>query len=415
MNKTGSILNSLEKILLPVLVFLLPAQLGYHFWPEFSYVFGIRVDYLAPTVFLTDTLIFVIFVLYLLKKPKIEKKTWSLLIVLSAFAAINVFFAGNIGAAFFKWLRMGELVFLGYYIYSKKALNIEKEIVRPQGLSLILFSLIGLLQFINQKTLGGLFYFLGERNFTAVTPGVALAEILGKSYLRAYSTFSHPNSFAAFLGASLILFLLSKGADRAKALVLSFALLAILLSFSLGTFVSLLAVLILYLIERLYKPLSRRFSLALFFLLIIASFFFPLLSKGSLTQMKMGESYRERVSLAVTAEKIFSNAPITGVGLNNFIEQAVEEGEERGIVWRLQPPHNIFLLIAAETGMLGLFLFVVLLSYSFSKARNISKKAVFFSLLFVLISGMFDHHWLTLSQNQLLFSILLGLSFREKI
>jgi O-antigen ligase len=414
MNKTGSIFNSLEKILLPILVFLLPTQLGYHFWPEFSYVFGIRVDYLAPTVFLTDILIFVLFVLFLLKKPKIGKKIKVLVLLILGFAAINTFFAGNVGAAFFKWLRVGELIFLGYYVYSKKALNIEKEIVRPLGFSLILFSVIGFLQFVNQKTLGGIFYFLGERNFTAATPGVALTEIFGKSYLRAYSTFSHPNSFAAFLGASLIFFLLSKGRDKAKALVFSFALLAILLSFSLGAFISLFFVLIFYLIERIYKPLSIKFLRTSFFLVIIVSFLFPLLTKDALTKSQIGERYRERVSLAVLAEKIFSQAPVTGVGLNNFIGEAVKEGEERSIVWRLQPPHNIFLLVAAETGVMGLFFFASLLSFSFSKAKAL-KEAIFLSLLFILISAMFDHHWLTLIQNQLLFSILLGLSFRKKI
>ena len=415
MNKTGSFLNSLEKILLPVLIFLLPSQLGYHFWPEFSYIFGIRVDYLAPTIYLTDVLIFAIFVFFLLKKPKIGKKTQSLFLIILGFAAINIFLSENFGAAFFKWLKVGELIFLGYYIYSKKALNIEKEIIRPLSFSLIIFSLIGILQFINQKTLGGAFYFLGERNFTAATPGVALTEIFGKVFLRAYSTFSHPNSFAAFLGVSLIFILLSKGKDRVKALILSFALTSLLLSFSLGAFVSLLVVLIFYLIERFYKPLSRRFLLTPFFLLIIASFLFPLLTKDSLTGREIGERYRERVSLAVSAEKVFSQSPITGVGLNNFIGQAVKEWEERGVVWGLQPPHNVFLLVAAETGMLGLFFFVYLFSLSFSKSRDASKKAVFFSLAFILVSGLFDHHWLTLTQNQLLFSFLLGLSFRKKI
>jgi O-antigen ligase len=393
----------------------LPTQLGYHFWPEFSYIFGIRVDYLAPTIFLTDILIFALLVLFLLKKPKIGKQVKALILLILGFAALNTFFAGNVGAAFFKWLRVGELTFLGYYVYSKKALNIEREIVRPLGFSLILFSAIGLLQFINQRTLGGLFYFLGERSFTAATPGVALTEIFGRSFLRAYSTFSHPNSFAAFLGGSLVFFLLSKGRDKAKALVFSFALLAILLSFSLGAFISLLFVLIFYLIERFYKPLSRKFLRTSFFLLIIVSFLLPLLANDGLTRSQIGESYQERISLATTAEEIFSKAPIIGVGLNNFIGEAVEVGEQRSVIWRLQPPHNIFLLTAAETGMLGLFLFVVLLSLSFSKARALSKKAIFLSLLFVVVSGMFDHHWLTLIQNQLLFSILIGLSFREKI
>ncbi|MDP2860696.1 MAG: hypothetical protein Q8N98_03190, partial [bacterium] len=39
-------------------LFFLPTQLGRHFWPEWAIINGIRVDYLSPTIFLTDILLF---------------------------------------------------------------------------------------------------------------------------------------------------------------------------------------------------------------------------------------------------------------------------------------------------------------------------------------------------------------------
>jgi hypothetical protein len=45
-----------------LLIFLLPVQLGRHFWPDFSFVLGLKIDYLAPTVYLTDLLVLLILV-----------------------------------------------------------------------------------------------------------------------------------------------------------------------------------------------------------------------------------------------------------------------------------------------------------------------------------------------------------------
>ena len=50
-----------------LLLLLLPTQLGKHFWPTFSYVLGTRVDYLSPTLYLTDIIILFITLFYLPK------------------------------------------------------------------------------------------------------------------------------------------------------------------------------------------------------------------------------------------------------------------------------------------------------------------------------------------------------------
>ena len=56
-------LNKLDKVyhlLFQIFIFLLPTQLAYHFWPNWALVYGIRVDYLAPAVYLTDILVIAI-------------------------------------------------------------------------------------------------------------------------------------------------------------------------------------------------------------------------------------------------------------------------------------------------------------------------------------------------------------------
>ena len=47
---------SVERYLVNLFVFLIPTQLALHFWLPGSFVFGIRVDYLAPSIYLTDIL-----------------------------------------------------------------------------------------------------------------------------------------------------------------------------------------------------------------------------------------------------------------------------------------------------------------------------------------------------------------------
>ena len=52
----------LLQILYLIFVFLLPTQLGKHFFPPYSYLNGVRVDYLSPTIYLTDILVFLLLV-----------------------------------------------------------------------------------------------------------------------------------------------------------------------------------------------------------------------------------------------------------------------------------------------------------------------------------------------------------------
>ncbi|HSX09267.1 MAG TPA: hypothetical protein VLF93_03880, partial [Candidatus Saccharimonadales bacterium] len=80
----------------------------------------------------------------------------------------------------------------------------------------------------------------------------------------------------------------------------------------------------------------------------------------------------------------------------------------------LQPVHNIFVLVATETGLIGLALFVWLLIATTIRIRRLEKgMRLPFVVLFLIIvaTGSFDHYWLTLQQGQLLFAVILGLSW----
>ena len=97
-------------------------------------------------------------------------------------------------------------------------------------------------------------------------------------------------------------------------------------------------------------------------------------------------------------ENFFKN-PFLGVGLGVFPLTIA-----KGIFF--QPAHNIYLLLLSETGLIGLSMFLILI---FKTLKNSLK----IPLIIILFLGMFDHYSLTLQQTQLLFSIILGLSWSK--
>ncbi|KKU70644.1 MAG: Lipid A core-O-antigen ligase-like protein enyme [Candidatus Woesebacteria bacterium GW2011_GWD1_47_21] len=407
------LLNRKNNLVLAALIFLIPTQVGYHFWPDFAHVFGIRVDYLSPAIYLTDLLVLLLFFLWAKTKPKINRKTIARLIFLMLFAFVNILLAKNTGAALYKWIKIFEFVFFGYYLFSLKGVDIKKQIMRPLGLSLLFFSSVGILQFIKQGTIGGLLYFLGERSFTASLPGIALVDIGGSQYLRAYSTFSHPNSLAGFLATGLILLAFSKESRRFKMVVFTLGLAALLFSFSLGALLGLVVVLLFYLTVRILPKTFKKGLLAIVFLAIVLSLAQTVYSRSYLKADDLAEDVHNRLVLAVAAGELSSSSPIWGVGLNNFIVRLPEIKSVAGFSVGRQPVHNIFLLALAEAGIPGLLLLTLLLTKAASTAAKNGKILFGLAIIFMVVTGLVDHYWLTLQQNQLLASLVLGLSLRE--
>ena len=425
MQKLGRLLLA-QQVIFSLLVFLIPTQLGYHFFIPSSYIFGIRVDYLAPTVYLTDILIGVLLTLSFLEKFKIRrlrlnKNDVIYISSLLVFAVLNICFSFSRVPSIIKWVKILELFLFALYIKNQKSFRIEGLIFIPLLLSGILFSLIGILQFINQKTLGGVFYYLGERTFNAATPGIALGNYFGSWRLRAYSTFSHPNSFAAFLALLLgvayffktkLLFL-----KIIKYTAIFLGVIALYLSLSRWAIATILFVIIDFYLNSTRKLNINKMYVWVVVSVVVLSLFSPIIF-GHFLEIKetLSETFFERIYLAKRAEEIVAMKPLFGVGLNNFIVSLTRPGLSE-VAWMLQPVHNIFLLTLAETGLIGLlgltFIFWKCLKNS-SKYLATNKYAfIFLTLLFVVITGAADHYWLTLQQNQLILALLIGLSARK--
>lgn len=165
-------LKQLEKYLVVLLLFLLPTQLAFHFWPHWSFVFGIRVDLLSPSLYLTDLLVLALVFLNLnfLK----EYKKYFLIILV--FAVVNCFFSTSQPVSVYKWLKVVEIAFVAIYFTKQRVLKFV-PIITTFFVSSVFISLIGIFQFIKGGTIGGLLYYLGERSFSQGTPGIALVSL----------------------------------------------------------------------------------------------------------------------------------------------------------------------------------------------------------------------------------------------
>lgn len=403
------------KYLLPLFIFLLPTQLGIHFWPNWSFISGVRIDYLSPTIYVEDlialTLLFSFFFHQIFSQglPQLKRKFLLIGFFILLFISINILHAINPFVALFKWVRILYLFLISTFLFKEEKIDFKKGILLPFCLSLIFFSLLGLIQVFIKRNLGGIFYFFGERDFSIFTPGIALSYFKNLSFLRAYSTFSHPNSLAGFLGLSFFMLLELKIFFKGRIFYpifvtsLIIVVLGIVFSFSYSAILALIFSIFFYLFLKYIAKKNLRkisfLSLGIFLTAILFSLIFPAISQYLLERYSFPSNLEERLFLSLASEKMFSHNFLIGIGLNNFFNQLVLNFSWARYSWLIQPVHNIFLLVLTETGFLGFFFSLFIL---FRLLAFIIKREKFFFLagfIFIILTGLADHYWLTLPQN----------------
>lgn len=399
--------KKIKEFLLWSFFLFLPTQLGYHFWPKQAYVWGLRIDFLSPTIYLTDLLIlslafssWPLWGKWLKKGWKNKTKILSLGLVLF-FLVLNIIFSARPLVSFYRFLRLGEFFFLIFFL---KRFQFS---LWPQALLLgnLVSSFLAWGQVFKGSSLGGVFWWLGERSFNLATPGIALAQVGNHLLLRPYATFSHPNSLAGFLLVSLFLLWGARESFKNKIffnLVFFFLSLTLFLTFSFAAYLGAGLVFIIF--------LGKKWSGKGVFVGLLLCIAVVLLSiKVGLVEQK---SLNERLVLAQNALVLIKKRPLLGVGLGNFIPaQAEMLPFLRQDVNLLQPVHNIYLLIASETGLIGLLVFITMAVKIFWRAGNVPLHYRAYAIrpyLLILFLGLFDHYWLTLPQNFLLFAVVLG-------
>ena len=416
--------NKLSLTFFYLLILFLPTQLGKHFFPAFTFIYGLRIDYLSPTLYLTDILIFLIFIfsfkniLKLLIQKYKNILVYFLLFLL--FLLVGISASKNQLSGLVGIIKIIEYVYLGVFFYLNFNNLNKKLFILLFILGIFFESLLSLGQYFNKGSFQGLLYFLGERSFNQQTPGIANASINGELMLRPYGTFSHPNILSGYILLSSVLILSFKETLNKNLikLVLIFSTLGIFISFSRVAMVTWIIFLLTYFLIAMvkkYKNLKLNTTFlkeGLMVLSIVLIFFLILLSNSIVLERFTlfsfsDESVTQRVSLINSSFNMIIKSPVFGVGINNFLNNLEPEFNNPILI---QPVHNIFLLVFSQIGIIGFFAFMYLFFKSFTRVIALNKNIfIKLSLLTVIILiGLFDHYLLTIQQTQILFTIIVS-------
>lgn len=235
--------------------------------------------------------------------------------------------------------------------------------------------------------------FAGVRSVLAVGPesfrvgGIA----------RAYGTFEQPNPFAGYLAMhlpfALAAFTVWRGKRRwASSIVVGLILAVIVLSLSRGAWLAGIAgSLTVFWLAGRYLPLTlKRMTLAV--VLVAATlllFAGRSVAPGPALSVLSGEkdvieiasnpgdadfAITQRIAFWVAGARMVADRPLTGVGAGNFDESYPDYNIG---IWgeSLGHAHNLYLNLAAETGLIGAGLFVVFLAGVLAKAVRFKPKS----------------------------------------
>jgi len=390
-----NIRSNLNRVLFFLFIFFLPTQLGKHFFLPFSYISGVRVDYLAPTIYLLDIIIFFLAVINLKTILKFfKKKVFFIIFLLSL---INIFFANSVPLAFYGFIKIIE--FFIVFSLGQKMLTILRDKIILIGLFIMTFFqfLLVFFQIFLHHSVNGFFYYFGERFINLSTPGIAKISLFGQELLRPYGTFSHPNSLAGFFLLLYFYVLVEKKFSKfliLKNLFLLFSSIIIFLSFSKIAIISYLLLTVIYYILSVKK--CRFCLISRIVTLVVISVVF-LVGKGDPL------SLQKRIELVKTSSLIIIKHLVIGVGVHNYLLSQAEYPSKFPYFIN-QPVHNIFLLFFSEWGLLigGYFIYLFIKK----TGRIIITKPYIF--LTIILTGMFDHYWLTLNQNFILLALILS-------
>lgn len=411
----------IQRTLLFATIFLCISQFGKHFWPDFSYVSGIRVDYLSPTLYLSDLLIGLLGVFSfrsLLISGALYLKKFPLVVLMSIGALLaSCLLAQQPLVALYGLVKVIEMAFFGYMVYhllSQKDFSVLATVIAG---AVSVQTMLVIWQFLAQSSVGGLWYYLGERSFSSGTVGIATVSIYGQELLRAYGSFPHPNVLAFFMFlSSLVLMVYATYTPQrwekiGSGIIAACAVLALFLTFSRLTILLFIAAIVFLVYKRVFSAKIGGVVLLVCVLGIVAML--PRFSFSFFTS----PDFTYRVQLALIALDILKQHLLFGVGLFNYFMLELPYQKEITPVL-LQPVHNIYLLVLLQLGLIG-SVPVILFFKNTSKQwitlmRGVSSQnplSLVALILFaaVLIIGMADHFFLTLQQGMLMLSLVIGL------
>ncbi|MEA1909848.1 MAG: O-antigen ligase family protein [Patescibacteria group bacterium] len=403
-------------------------------------------EYASISIYLTDILIVVLLLGWLLfGKNKIN---WGPKIIIWPLTSFLVWVWLSLIAAYYS---TGDLVsavsgaihltlFYFWYLYLINHIKTWKELLIPFGIGVGLQVILGVLQYFNNHSMG--WAFMGEQILDPIKIGIPVVIVDSIRQLRSHGAMSHANVFGGLVAVSLPILLAGVWGIKDKIVSwlgtfgVALVALALLFSFSRGAWLvagfSLLILTILSIWKLGLRNLVQLIALVLFGIIISSTFWPAITSRFNTAEGIERNSVVERFNQFEEWEKVSREYPLTGAGIGQYTIYLVQQGETEigwrydsnlpgwvynfgSQVWDYQPVHNIWLLILAELGWIGVGLFILLwLGVIAMVIRGMIKNPTFLSfgvglsVLSLIVIGMFDHYLWTLQQGKLVLFLSLG-------
>ncbi len=386
---------SIHTYLFYVFVFILPFNLGKHFFFTWSYVNGLLVDYFVPVIYVQDILLLLILIIWILHRNLKLKKLFNLkifpvLFLLLITGLLSVFVSVRIEPAISYFLK--SVLYFGlffYVVYEFRNTINRKTFFFVLSISIFLLSVMAVIQWIKQGSVFNNYLFFGEQPYHYYTYGIVKENFLGITKIPAYGTFRHPNVLGGFLAIILIWFFCLVRFSKYFYIPLALGVIALFFTLSFTAWLA-------FILGLLFIHIKRYQAVVLTMVVCMFLFVFPLFPGHE------SASLLRRSSLLKTSFDSISDNILFGVGFNNGMLSSKEARF-------MQPVHNVFVLLLQESGIVALLLFIVFLIQLLK--RKDSDKIMFISLLQMLILFSFDHYFYTIHQTQLLFLLTSGIVY----
>jgi putative inorganic carbon (HCO3(-)) transporter len=372
-----------ERILLFALAFTVPFFIGKDlegFLTREGHIGGFS----AVGVHLTDVLAVALLLLHLGRpaarraRIRLTPLTTVPALVWLAVSALSLANAMDVGVAAVQLIGMGRLFLL--YLAVSNSVGDEEDVgwvVAGLLLGLLSEALLGFYQGIVGRPLG--LFFLGEDRVHQQRLDQGLV-------YRAQGTAGTPNGYAMYLVVTMsfalaLLFLRGRRSYQAFAgVVLCAGIPALVFSLSRGGWISFVTVIVVTLVLA-----SRRGRLKVRTLVLIACtacvvlFVISIVASDLIVSRLTSEDHgsaASRVELAEGAWRMIQDHPVLGVGLNNYTLLMPRYDWDSLQSWgRPAVVHNVYLLVTAETGIIGLVAFLWLLASVLSQAWLLVRRA----------------------------------------
>ncbi len=427
------ILYKLEALIFYILIFSIPFETRF-IWHIWTFPFN---QWTAGYIYGTDILLCAFLVLWLVRSlplrldlksifsPKIFGKADFWLLAFFIVSAISIFNAKIAGLSFYQLIKLAE--FMAFYFYIKNNLGLVfkfRTVLITIIFSGLFQSIIAVAQFLKQSNLG--LRLFGESPLAIDTTGIAVFIVDSHKYLRAYGTTPHPNVLAVWLFLAIFSFynfyFYRKSQNISWPLLVAYTAMLFALFFTFSRVIIglwlLCLVLVIYLtifsgfLSVIKKRLMVIGAVTLAAVIFFASLYWPLV-QSRIHVSADEEAVTQRIFYNKIAGTTVEANPF-GIGLGQFVPRLMDKLKYYETV-PYQPVHNIYLLIASETGFMGLALFLLFLFfilYNFIKStgpKELWQLSFIFIFLSLLVFGLFDHLLWTLQQGSLVLWMVMAL------